>query len=227
MENSPKFNLMYKSRNLLLVGLLFFTGCLMASPTDSISTFYKNGEFVTYCQVYVNATDSVSNSVTKDFDYQMRYNLDALFSWALKGMNLRKEHNETMMFYFKSTSYLKETNVLRAVGDVIVPGVITIPDIYVDSRLTSKIYKNGKSTVYIDLLTANGFMKSMNNAFTVNPTKNKGVWYTLDSRVRFGWFFDIFITQKKFKAIMEWRLKKFVHNLKDEAERRGKLTPNP
>ena len=86
---------------------------------------------------------------------------------------------------------------------------------------------HNKKRTFIKSIVHNNVMKSMNNAFTVNPTKNKGVWYTLDSRVRFGWFFDIFITQKKFKAIMEWRLKKFVHNLKDEAERRGKLTPNP
>jgi len=155
-----------------------------------------------------------------DFDHQMRYNLDALFSWALKGMNLRKERNELMMFYFKSTSFNKETNVIRAVGDVIVPGIITIPNIFVDSKITSKKYINGKSTVYLDMQSANGFMKNMNNSFSVIPKKDKGVWYTLESHVRFGWFFDIFITKTRFKAIMEWRLKRFVHNLKDEAEKR-------
>lgn len=74
----------------------------------------------------------------RDFDYQMRYNLDALFGWALAGINFRKEKREIMMFYFKSTSFYKETNIIRNVGDVIVPGIITIPNIVVDSRLTSK-----------------------------------------------------------------------------------------
>jgi hypothetical protein len=200
---------------------------LQASPVDSISTIYKNGEFVTYSQVLVNSSDSISDTVMKDFDYQMRYKLDALFGWALKGMNLRKEKNELMMFYFKSTSFNKTTNVLRGVGDVIVPGIITIPDIIVDSRLTSKKFVNGKNTVYIDLLSANGFMKKMNCSFSVVPRKEKGVWYTLETQIKFGWFFDFFITQNKFKSIMEWRLKRFVHNLKDEAERREKKTQTP
>ncbi len=210
------------NKSLFLAVLLFYTVLALASPIDSISTVYKNGEFVTYCQVFVKASESVSDSVTNDFDFQMRTNLNGLFSWALKGMNLRKEQDELMMFYFKSTSFTNETNILSAVGDVIVPGLITIPDIYVDSRLTSKKFTNGRNLVYIDLISANGFMKKMNNTFSVIPHKNQGVWYTLESHVRFGWFFDIFITQKRFKSIMEWRLKKFVHNLKDEAERREK-----
>ena len=86
----------------------------------------------------MNASDTICNAVSKDYDYQMRYNLDGLFPWALKGMNLRKEKNELMMFYFKSTSFNKETSVLRGIGDVVVPGVITIPNIYVDCKLTGR-----------------------------------------------------------------------------------------
>ena len=80
--------------------LFFLTSTIasQASTLDSISTVYKNGEFITYSQVWVNASDSISNTVAGDFVYQMHYNLDALFGWALKGMNLRKEKNELMVF---------------------------------------------------------------------------------------------------------------------------------
>lgn len=213
-----------KKCSILILFCFTFIAGLNATPTDSISTIYRDGEFVTYCQVWVNSSDSISNAVTKDFDYQMRYKLDALFGWALKGMNLRKEKKELMMFYFKSTSFDKETNIIRCVGDVIVPGIITVPNIIIDSRLTSKKFTNGKSIVYIDLLSAKGFMKQMNCNFSVIPLKGKGVWYTLETHVRFGWFFNIFITQNRYKAIMEWRLKQFVHNLKNEAERRSVIS---
>lgn len=202
--------------------LLFLIGksLLIASPLDSIRTTYQNGEFITHCRVYVNAADSTSYSVLKDFEYQMRYNLDGLFGWALKGLNLRKEKNELMIFHFKSTAYSPETRMLRGVGDVIVPGYITIPDITIDSRLTSKKYTNGKSSFSLDLISSNGFMKDMHNTFSVIPAKGHGMWYTLDARVKFGWFFDIFITKKRYKSIMEWRLRRFVHNIKEETERR-------
>lgn len=195
-----------------------------ASSLDSISTIYKNGEFITYSQVRVDASDSICNTVTKDFVYQMHDNLDALFGWALKGMNLRKEKNELMVFYFKSTKYNKETRTIRGVGDVIVPGVITFPNIIVDSRLTEKRYTNGKSSVDIDLLYSDGFLKKMFGTFTVIPKRYDTTVFTLETHIRFGWFFNIFITQNRFKKIMEWRLKKLVHNLRDEAERREKKT---
>ena len=209
----------------ILLLFLFLTNSLFinASPVDSISTNYKDGEFVTYCQVKVKASDSVCSSVTRDFDYQMRYNLDALFTWALKGMNLRKEKNELMEFYFKSTSYNKETTVIRGVGDVVIPNVITFPDIGIDSKLTHKRFTNGNSSFNLELVHSEGFIKKMDCTFTLIPKNKKECMFTLETRIRFGWFFDMFISKKRFQSIMEWRLKKYVHNLKDEAERRERL----
>ena len=213
-----------KKRCILILFLLAIVTISKASSSDSISTIYKNGEFITYCQVRVDASDTISNTVTKDFVYQMHDNLDALFGWALKGMNLRKEKNELMVFYFKSTKYNKDTHTVRGIGDVIVPGVITFPNIIVDSRLTEKRYTNGKSSVDIDLLYSDGFLKKMYGIFTVIPKRNNTSLFTFETHIRFGWFFNIFITQHRFKQIMEWRLKKLVHNLRDEAERREKKT---
>lgn len=209
----------------MLTTLLFLCLCFGASanPNDSIATVYKNGEFYTVYRLYVNASDSVSSRVLSNFDQQMCYNLDGLFSWALKKMNLRKEKTEMMMFYFKTTAFNKQTSVLRATGDVIIPGITTIDNIVVDSKLSSKKLKNGTSAVYLDLISANGFIKKMNSSFSTIPRKDNGYWYVLESRVKFGWFFDIFITQNRFKSIMEWRLKQFVRNLRDEAERRERL----
>ena len=213
-----------KKRCILILFLLAIVITSKASSTDSISTIYKNGEFITYSQVRVDASDSISNTVTKDFVSQMHDNLDALFGWALKGMNLRKEKNEVMVFYFKSTKYNKDTHTVRGIGDVIVPGIITFPNIIVDSRLTEKRFTNGKSSVDIDLLYSDGFLKKMYGIFTVIPKRNNTSLFTLETHIRFGWFFNIFITQHRFKQIMEWRLKKLVHNLRDEAERREKKT---
>jgi len=209
-----------KKRYILFIFLLSIVFPTVASPVDSISTVYKNGEYITYCQVKVHSSDSISHKVANDFDYQMRYDLNALFGWALKGLNLRKEKNELMVFYFKSTAYNKDTHILRGIGDVIVPGITAFPNIIVDSRLTDTKYPNGKKTINIDLLYSDGFLKKMFGTLTVVPKKNDSPEFTLETHIRFGWFFNIFITQNRFKKIMEWRLKRFVHNLRDEAERR-------
>ena len=137
-------------------------------------------------------------------------------------MNLRKEKQELMMFYFKSTSFNKKTNILISVGDVIIPGVITVPDVSITTLLTTKKYTSGKSTANMDFISSNGFVKKMNTTFSTIPKKEKGVWFILETRAQFGWFFNIFITQNRYKSTLEWRLKQYVHNLKNEAERREK-----
>ncbi len=207
---------------LVMLGI-FVSNQARASVTDSISTHYVNGEFITYYKVQVKASDSICLAVSRYFVHGMCFQLDKLFGWALKGMNLRKEHKELMMFYFKSTSYNTQNHILRGVGDVIVPGIITIPDIYVDSRLSVLQSAHGIRAVNLNLVNASGFIKKMDTGFRVIPDINQRTWLVLESHIQFGWFFDLFITQNRFKSIMEWRLKRFVNNIKNEAERREKL----
>jgi hypothetical protein len=214
---------MRKKEILIILSLSLFT-ISKATPIDSISTSYKNGVYTTYYQLWVNASDSTCNDVIRDFNYQMQYNLDALFFWALKDMNLRKEKDELMIFYFKSTSFNRATSVLRGTGDVIVPGIITIPNVYVDSKLSVNNTHKGSYTLCLNMLNSTGFIKSMNNSFSIIPSKIKGNWFVLKSSVRFDGLLNIFITQYRFKTIMEWRLKQFIHNLSNEAERREKAS---
>lgn len=208
----------------LSIFCLCTTLTLYASPTDSISTVYKNGEFVTYCQISVNASDSISNEVINKFVYQMCYDLDGLFTWGLKGMSLANGKDELLKFDFKTTKFDKKTSILRGIGDVIVPGITTFPNIYVDSKVTQRKYNTGRRDVRLDLVTANPFIKKMAGVYTFIPRgNNKTAGYVLETHIQFGWFFDIFITQYRYKKIMEWRLRKLVRNMKEESEKREKM----
>jgi len=88
---------MYRIYFVAIIFLCSFT-MSMASPTDSILTYYKNGEFITYSQVWVDVPNEIMNGVVDDFLYQTKYDLDAMFGWALKDMKLRKEKDEINCF---------------------------------------------------------------------------------------------------------------------------------
>jgi hypothetical protein len=196
---------------------------LVASPSDSISTTYKDGEFTSYYKLSTNVSDSISNEVTNKFVYQMCYDLDGLFKWGLKGMSLENGKTELLKFDFKSTKYDKKTSILRGTGDVIVPGIKTFPNMYVDSKVTQKKYVTGRRDVRLDLVSENLFIKKLIGVYTFIPKgKNKSAYYILESHIQFGWFFNIFITQVSYKKIMEWRLKQLVRNMKEESEKREK-----
>ncbi len=207
---------------LFLFGLTFLYGITKASPLDSISTIYKNGEFVSYCQVWVNASDSISNAVSVDFNSQMESDFKSLFSWALKGLRLQGEKGGLILFKYKSSSFNKDTRTIRGISDVIVPSIMTVPNVIIDSKITKQRKPDGREVFYINLVYSNTFLKTMTGKFQIRPVKNKGCWYILETRSSFGWFFDLFITQAKYKEIAEWRLRRFVLNLKEEAERRAK-----
>lgn len=210
------------SKHIIFIIIFFsFFLSIEASTLDSISTVYKKGEFVTYCQLSVNASDSISNEVINKFVSQMCYDLDGLFTWGLKGMSLANNKDELLKFDFKTTKYDKKTSILRGIGDVIVPGVTTFPNIYIDSKVKQLKYTSGRRDVRLDLVTENPFIKDMMGVYTFIPKgRNKTAYYTLETHIQFGWFFNVFITQYRYKKIMEWRLKQLVRNMKEESEKR-------
>ncbi len=210
---------------LLLYCLLFFvTPKSVASPNDSISTKYANGEFTTFCQLGITANDSISNEVINLFVQQMCSDIKGLFKWGLKGMSLANEKDELLVFDFKETRYNKQTGILKGVGDVIVPGVTTFKDLIVDTKLTLRNFTNGRREVRLDLASPNLFIRTLRGSFYFVPKgTHKNGYVQIATNIRFAWFFDIFVTQTRYKTILEWRLRQMLKNIKEEAEKRTKM----
>lgn len=222
MSLSYQINKMYKLGIITFLLINSLVLCI-ASPVDSVKTHYKNGQFITYTQIWVNASKPVINDVVNDYVYQTKYDLDALFDWALKGLKLRNEKDDLIIFNFKSTKYDEKNDLIKGVGDVEVPGVIEFPDIHVNSRMTKSVLEDGRLKVNIDVLYSDAFLKKTSAVFYAIQKSNKGAWISLETKVEFGWFFNIFVTQSTFRYIMEWRFQRMMHNIKAEAERREKL----
>lgn len=209
---------------LLFFSLFIFLCESKATPNDSISTKYLNGEYITYCQLAESSNDSITNTVISYFVQQMCYDIRGLFKWGLKGMSLANEKEELLVFDFKETRYYKQTGLLRGIGDVLVPGVTTFKNVSVDSKLTLRTFANGKREVRLDLITPNPFIKDMKGVFTFIPKGNKQYGYfQIATNIKFAWFFDIFVTQNRYKKIMEWRLRQMIKNIKEEADKRAKV----
>ena len=228
MENK-KGNKADRFRELLLIVLFFSTVNLSAeTPEDIIHTSYKDGVFTTECKVWIDASEKVTTSMMDDFIVQFRSDLDRLFTWALKDMNLRGESDEFIVYYLKSSEYNPQTEIIHGKMDVIVPGILTIDDISIDGKMYKKEGSDKKVVVQYDILKATGFIKNADATFTILRENEQSAWCTLDLRVKFGWFFNIFVTQKIYKKNLEWRFEQLAINLKEEAQKRERTsTPNP
>lgn len=204
--------------------LLFFVVTQSeASPNDSISTKYANGEFTTFCQLSISTNDSITNEVVTLFVSQMCNDIKGLFKWGLKGMGLANEKDELLIFDFKETRYNKQTGIIKGIGDVIVPGVTTFEDLSLDTKLTLRNFSGGKREVRLDLASPNLFIRSFSGSFYFVPKgTNKNGYLQVVSKMRFAWFFNVFVTQKTYKTIMEWRIRQMLKNMKEESEKRTK-----
>lgn len=209
--------------------ILFFSAVMLCTlsfagintPKDSIWTSYEKGVFTTSCRVWVDASEEVTTSVLDDFMVQYRSKLDSLFQWGLKDMNLRGEGDEFIVYNLKSSAYNPETEMIRGLLDVIVPNIMTIRDIEVEGKMYKKASDDPRETiVQYDILKATGFVKQADATFKIIRENEHSAWCTLDLRVKFGWFFNIFITQKMYKKNLEWRFEQLAVNLKEESQQR-------
>ena len=197
----------------ILLFFNFFVNGLIAIPVDSLITTYKDGvfttQYITEIKVSENTAEKVTDRLVSDF-----HEVTAdLFKWALKDLGLQKRANE-MIIELESSKHDTKTGITNGLFTIKIPHVRTFRNVKVDAIVTKKV-TNGLANVsgtivYSSLLLENG----MANLYIL-PKNNKLYLYT-NSRAKFGWFFNLFITNNRYKSIVEWRVKKFTDNVKEE-----------
>ena len=120
----------------------------------------------------------------------MCYNLDGLWSWGLKGMSLANGKEELLKFDFKTTTFDKKTAILRGTGDVVVPGITTFRDIYIDSNYLGHTAQDYQITIprraeftlpiIIEVDMKNAYKNAMPALF------GKEVWLKITGKVKLG-----------------------------------------
>jgi len=74
--------------------------------------------------------------------------------------------------------------------------------------------------VTANIIYSSLLLKHALGTVTIIQQKNNQLLFITNVSIKFGWFFNIFITRKRYKSIVEWRIKKFTENLKYECEHR-------
>lgn len=144
-----------------------------------------------------------------------------LFDWALKDLGLQNENNE-LIIVFKSSAHDEKTGITHGVFDIVVPHFTTFKNIRVDAKVSKIKYTNGSSKVNADILYSTLLLDKAFGTLTVIPQKNNEQIFVTNIRIKFGWFFNLFITKKRYKSIVEWRVEKFTENMKNQCEQRQK-----
>lgn len=206
----------------ILFILLILTPSLYLFGRDSVSTYYQQGEFISYCSVVTDVPLKVADSVVDDLISQFRGDPELLFEWAFKDLGKQpsdKSKNEVLI-KLKLATFDKMTGKSLLLTDVIVSEYTTYENVAIESKVTKTKMNSGKTRVFVDIFYSNALLKKAYGTFFVVPLDENRVMMSVQIHVRFGWFFNIFITQKRYRNLVEWRMKGFMNNMRNEAERR-------
>lgn len=198
-----------------------------AQKSDTLYSYRQDGSFHTFCRVEAKCSNAIANEVVDDFISQFRGDPELLFEWALKGVGKQndKERDEVLLV-LKRTTFDPETSIGVIVADIKVPGLRTFKDINIESRVTKNELPDGITEIVVDIFYSNALLKKAYGTYRIVPQSDGTQFFDLTINIKFGWFFDLFITKKRYCSIIEWRAKGFMENMRNEAERRQSLLHN-
>ena len=211
---------------LLLLSFLYVLTPLMALPDDSLKTDYLEGHFRTQYKTKVKASDLIAQDVASDLIKDFHNSPGNLFNWALKDLGLQDKKKNDVIFILKTSNTDSKTGVTHGEFDIIVPYFTTFKNVKVDAIVSKSKYVNGEMKVTANIIYSSLLLKYAVGTVTIVQQKNNELLFITNVSIKFGWFFNIFITKNRYKSIVEWRIKKFTENLKNECEHRQNVILN-
>lgn len=211
----------------LFVSVLLFFALSVCSENaykcDTIYSVYQKREHITYATINVDAPKEVSMNMVADLIDQFRGDPQELFEWAFKGIGKQEgednEKNEVLLI-LKQALYDKKSEIGTLVLDIKVPGFTSYDDVNITSKVSQYELDKKTNAVNVDIFYSNSLLNKAYGTFFVKELEENKTQLSIEIHVRFGWFFNIFISQRRYKNLIEWRTDGFMNNLKVEAEKR-------
>lgn len=185
----------------------------------SVVTTYSNATYHTRCEEHVAASAQVANRIVDTLVYQFQTDPERLFDWAFVGTTLQGDKDkDAFQLVWKENTYVAEENYSRLMLDVVVPGFTTFHDLAIETVATDSFDAQGNRHARLDLHYSGKMLRLFNLTFSVLPVTQDSCTLRLEGEVKFGWFFNIFISRKVYRNVIEWRLQRFLLNVRRRAE---------
>ena len=181
-------------------------------------TTLKDGMFHTEYETEVAASSQECNMVIDSMIYYLQTDPEKLSENFFGGLGKQSDSNKNAFYLiWKQAEYKPEQKYGKLILDVLVNGVPFLKDVVVESVVTDSITDNQRD-IRVDIHYAGTLLKEAYGTFHIVPTGENTTRIGMDVHVKFGWFFRIFISRKVYSDTIDWRLVRFVNNLKLTAE---------
>ena len=203
--------------------LLFFSFhfALTAQKTSNgTKSEYKSDRyFYTYSSCIVNAPAEDVELVLDDIYNGLKNEPTKNLRWAFYGLGRpkNKSKEDNVQLYEKSVTFYPETDVY-IVNLMMIIDESDVTEFSIEGELKSVKHPTGKKDLNLNVTKKVKVLNDGHICISSIPQGQNKTVLTLHSKLRFGFIIDLFFTQSKYKEVIEWRLAKFLVNLKDRAE---------
>jgi len=207
----------WRLKTLLLT--LWICATAFAENDDvNIKTHYKKGVFETEATIISTASHKMMYEVILEIDQHLRrLEIDSL-KWATKDLSGKDVGKSLMQIEYNRGEYNQNTEVFNFFIDIFFMKK-QFKNIKIAVLMKTDIISNENPIIDVSLCDSDFFLKNAYGTLTTQQTGDENQ-FIVKSSVRFGWFFNFFISTSNYSAIAEWRMQKFLENMKAEAERR-------
>ena len=194
--------------------LLLLQGANAQNSDVVLKTLYENGVFETEAHIETTASREIMYNIIADIaSHARRLEIDSL-EWALKGLSGDEEGKNLIRVNYEGGVYEPTTEII----DFFI-GIAMRKNNFKNIKVSVLMDTDNKTFINAELYSSNFFLKSARGALSVRQSGAR-LQFVIISSVRFGWFFNLFISTSNYGAVAEWRIQTVLENLKAEAGKR-------
>lgn len=179
---------------------------------------YKDGRyFHTYSTCMVNAPAEEVDAVLDEIYNGLKNEPTKNLRWAFYGLGKSKSKEDNVQLYEKNVFY-------NPASGIYVVNLMMIMDdsdefeFSLEGELKNEKVSSGKHNLILGITKKVKVLNDGNIHIASEPKGEDKTELSIHSMLKFGFIIDLFFTQSKYKEVIEWRLAKFILNLKYRAE---------
>ena len=185
---------------------------------SSVWSSYSNKTFHTLSECEFNVPEERVMEVVDRFVYEFQADVPQLFTWAYIGTgNEGDSERDALAINYKESHYDPVTRESYNILDVIVNGKPMFKDRRIGGHYNDTTI-NGTYHSRLDIDYSGSMLDKADAQFHITPLDSARVRVQLEINMRFGWFFNIFVTNRVWTNNVEWRVGVVLDNIKEYAE---------
>ena len=184
----------------------------------AVLTTLQDGMFHTRYETEVDAHAEACNIVVDDMIHCLQTDPNLLSEKYFAGLGMQGESKKNAFYLvWKESSYNPQQQYSRLVLDVLVHEKPFLSNVVIEAMVADSTLEDERN-IRVDIHYAGTLIKEAYGSFHVRPTSKNTTRIGMDVHLKFGWFFRMFITRKVYSDTIDWRLVRFVTNLKLRSE---------